>query len=139
MPTFITSLVSSAASIFDKLVPDKTKAAELKAEFEKLVTSQDFQIQLQQIELNKVEAASPSFFVAGWRPAVGWTCAAGLAYQFLCYPFLQWLNAVFSFTDTPPPTLDMGVLSTLLLGMLGLGGLRTFEKVKEVATKKVGK
>src|SRR5260370_768690 len=84
-----------------------------------------------QIEVNKTEAANVSTFVAGWRPFIGWICGAGLACQFIAGPLFTWISNLMH-RPTPFPTLDLGTLMTLLLGMLGLGGLRTYEKVAGV-------
>ena len=91
-----------------------------------------------QIEVNKVEAAHQSTFVAGWRPAVGWVSVAGLAYNFLAHPFLLWAWALLQASgwvpatlDAPPPV-DVEALLVLLGGILGLGVYRTAEKVKGV-------
>jgi len=78
--------------------------------------------QLAQIELNKVEAGHRTMFVAGWRPAAGWVCSIGLAFIFLVNPIIQWV------TGEPGPELPTDIMFELMLGMLGLGGLRTFEK-----------
>jgi hypothetical protein len=96
--------------------------------------------QLAQIGVNAAEAQSESIFVAGWRPAVGWTCVAAFAYNFILQPFivfLAWLVAFYTGTTFPIdmlPTLDMAAIITVLLGMLGLGGLRTIEKHQGVNT-----
>jgi len=93
-----------------------------------------------QLDINKVEAASSSTFVAGWRPGIGWVGVAALAYQFLMYPLLVWLWAIFQaigwipVTFTPPPMLDTDALWVILSGMLGIAGMRTVEKVKKVAS-----
>lgn len=92
-----------------------------------------------QQEINKVEAASSSTFVAGWRPALGWVSVAGMAYQYILYPLLTWawayLQAQGWIPDAvkPPPLLDIEALMVLLAGILGLATNRTFEKVKGVA------
>ena len=92
-------------------------------------------------EIAKIEAASPSLFKSGWRPAVGWCCVSGLAYTFLVRPVLWWIIQVafiISGRQNIIPTLpaiEMGELFTLLLGMLGLGGMRMYEKVRGVASK----
>ncbi len=83
-----------------------------------------------QSAVNEAEAAHPSLFVAGWRPAVGWVCAAGLCYQFLLRPLLAWGAEACGLTVAPPPSLDDGILE-LVLAMLGMGGLRTLEKLKK--------
>ncbi len=92
-----------------------------------------------QMDVNKVEAASSSLFVAGWRPAIGWIGAVALAYQFLLYPLLVWAWALLQARGLvpgnlqPPPMLDIEALWVVLSGMLGIAGLRSVEKVKGVA------
>ena len=101
----------------------------------------DQKTDLAQIEVNKVEAASSSVFVAGWRPAIGWIGAAAMAYQFLLYPMLLWGWAYLQGTGwipkglTPPPVLDADQLWVILSGILGIAGMRSFEKTKGVAAK----
>jgi len=85
----------------------------------------------QQTAINAVEAANDNLFVAGWRPFIGWTCGVAYAYAFVLQPFLQFGFAAFG-NDIDLPTLGLAELSPVLMGMLGLGGLRTFEKVKGV-------
>ncbi len=130
LASVLNSVTGIGKTVADRLIPDKNLAAQVAAEFEKQVLSQDFQIAAAQIEVNKVEAASPKLFVAGWRPAVGWVCVAGLAYQFVAYPFLNWANAAWHFATVAPPALDMQTLIALLSGILGLGTLRTKEKLE---------
>jgi hypothetical protein len=87
-----------------------------------------------QLEVNKAEAASPNPFTSGWRPFIGWVCGAALAYTYLAYPLLTWAGALW-FPDIKPPQLGNGdMLYELLFGMLGLGALRSWEKVKGVAS-----
>jgi hypothetical protein len=92
-----------------------------------------------QQDINKVEAAHASVFVAGWRPAVGWVSVAALGYQFILYPLLTWAWAWMQSAGwvdpalRPPPLLDVEALLVLLTGMLGIAGARTFEKVKGVS------
>ena len=101
----------------------------------------DQETDLAQVEVNKIEAASSSTFVSGWRPAVGWVGVLGLAYQFLGYRLMQWGWAFGQGMDiipkglNPPPDLDVEQLMTLLAGLLGFGGMRSFEKSKGVAAK----
>ena len=85
-----------------------------------------------QMDTNKTEAANPSLLVSGWRPAIGWICGLGLAVQFLVSPLFTWAAALLGHPIVFPQ-LDMGTLLTLLGGMLGLGSLRTMEKLKGVA------
>jgi len=93
--------------------------------------------ELAQIEVNKEEAKHASVFVAGWRPFIGWVCGAGVGYHFLIYPLFAplleaWTGAEFR-------ELDWGELSMLVGGLLGFGGLRTFEKTRGIATMRAGK
>jgi hypothetical protein len=96
---------------------------------------------LAQIEVNKVEAASSSVFVSGWRPAIGWIGVAAMAYQFLLYPLFQWawkyLQAMgwVPVGMDPPPVLEADQLWVILSGILGIAGMRSFEKTKGVASK----
>jgi hypothetical protein len=79
-----------------------------------------------QSEINKMEAQHRSVFVAGWRPFIGWICGLALAYNFIIRDVIAWVSP-----DAMPPAIQMDQLITILLGMLGLGGLRTFEKIKD--------
>jgi hypothetical protein len=79
-----------------------------------------------QSEINKMEAQHRSVFVAGWRPFIGWICGLALAYNFIIRDVIAWISP-----DAMPPAIQMDQLITILLGMLGLGGLRTFEKIKD--------
>ena len=87
-----------------------------------------------QIEVNKIEAASPSLFVSGWRPAIGWICALGMAGNFITIPFTNMILEIAGY-DVALPLIDMETLLPVLLGMLGLGAMRTVEKVKQVDRK----
>jgi len=88
----------------------------------------------QQTQINAVEAANTNLFVSGWRPAIGWTCAAAFAYKFVFQPFLVFVLVACgsSFNVDDLPVLDWAEMSSVLLGLLGLGGMRTFEKIKGV-------
>ncbi len=87
------------------------------------------QPQLAQVELNKIEAAHRSIFVAGWRPFIGWVCGSALAWHFIVRDLLVWVMALSGSTAEPPPDLAIDSLMTVLLSLLGLGGLRTVEKL----------
>jgi len=86
-----------------------------------------------QIEANKIQASSTNIFVAGARPAAMWVCVLGLIYNFLGYPFIRWLNAMFEWTNSPPE-LDSNTLTWLVAGLFGLTAARSYEKRKRVAT-----
>lgn len=129
-------LIPVLGSLFDKIIPDPEKAAEAKLKALELaqkgelaVLDADVKMALGQMEINKEEAKT-DLFRGGWRPAVGWSCVAGLVYQFLAMPILPWIAAVAGFSVPPLPAIDNETLMVLLTGMLGLGGLRSFEKAK---------
>jgi hypothetical protein len=94
----------------------------------KLIAAQN----IAQTEVNKVEAASSSLFVAGWRPAIGWVGAIALFYQFIAYPLLLWLPI------DPPPQIDSSQLYPIIMGMLGIAGMRSYDKAKGTDTKSIG-
>lgn len=124
-----------AGKIIDRVWPDKTAQDEAKLEMLKLQIANEFQLQAAQIQVNTAEAASGSMFVAGWRPAIGWICSFALAYQYILRPLVSWVLMLHGSelqTIAPMPGLDDN-LWELMLGMLGIGGLRTFEKIKKVA------
>jgi len=108
------------------------------AELEIAVLQAENKINLAQIELNKSESESTSSFRGNWRPAIGWVCVFGLCYQFLIMPIFPWTVKVItilsatSFSIPSLPSLDIGTLMTIIMGMLGLGGMRTFEKIKGI-------
>ena len=113
---------------FLKLIPDKNarEAAKEKMEAEMLVAMTS--LVQGQLDINMKEAEHNSIFVAGWRPGIGWICGAALAWNFILQPIVSWGAFVAGVDLANMPTLDTGELTTILLGMLGLGGLRTYEK-----------
>lgn len=125
----IDSLLSIGTKIIDRVVPDKAAAAQAQAELVKMQVSGELEQLAGQLEVNKVEAAHQSLFVAGWRPFIGWVCGAALAYQFVIRPIVTWAVPSMGYQIAEMPGLDDN-LWELLTGMLGLGGLRTYEKVK---------
>lgn len=128
MPTLLMVLGPLFGQLLDKLLPDPEANARAKAEMTAALSGMDTQVTLAQLEVAKAEAGSPSLFVSGWRPAVGWVCVAGLAYAFLLAPMLGWFSAMVG--APAPPELDDGSLMALLTGMLGMAGVRTFEKTQ---------
>lgn len=96
-----------------------------------------------QLNVNAAEAKHDNIFVAGWRPFIGWVGGGAMAYQFIVYPFLIWLWAIASALSwvpsgaEPPPVLEAGALFSIVTGMLGVGGMRSYDKAKGVNTKKV--
>lgn len=127
----ITAVADFAGKVVDKIFPDKTEAAKAKAALDMAALTQDFQLIVGQQEINKEEAKHASIFVAGWRPFVGWVCGCGFAWQFIVGPFLKFTLDVFGKTVILP-VVDISILMNLLLGMLGIAGMRTYEKLKNV-------
>lgn len=121
--TLIPAVSSLLGGILDTLSGDKKAQAEaLMRQLDQAAASQQGQI-----DINKAEAASTSLFVSGWRPGLGWVCVVAFTYQFVLYPFIVWYCALK--TLPAPPALD-SVLWELTFGMLGLGGLRSIDKIK---------
>lgn len=123
-------LVKDAVGAF--LPEDKNKRAEAERKLEADLASHLAKIDIAQLEVNKTEAAHRSIFVAGWRPFVGWSCGVSLAWSYICQPVLTFALVQAGY-GVEIPALDMSQMMPVLMGMLGLGGLRTFEKYKSVS------
>ncbi|GEQ96715.1 hypothetical protein JCM17844_03520 [Iodidimonas gelatinilytica] len=136
LPAFdaLTGLVDRVFGVVDSLVTDKDQAARLKHELHMTLSK----LNLAQIAVNAEEAKHASLFVAGWRPFIGWVCGAALAWQFILAPVLQWgltlagLELTYSL-----PQVASDRLMELVLAMLGMAGLRTYEKRSGVSREKV--
>ena len=128
----ITALLPALGTLIDRLIPDRAAAEKAKAEMEQQLVSAANQAALAQVEVNKIEAAHSSVFVAGWRPSIGWVCAAGLAWAFVLAPIASWALVVLGI-KAELPAIHTDYLLELVLAMLGIGGLRTFEKLRGVA------
>jgi hypothetical protein len=135
----IDAVIAKVIGIVDKFVPDTNKKAEMVHEItmsklngELKEMDNEYQLLLAQIETNKIEAASPNVFVAGWRPAVGWTCVLSLAYVAVFEPILEFAVIVGFGYAGKFPTLPTEVTMQVLFAILGVAGLRTIEKVKGV-------
>jgi hypothetical protein len=122
-----------ASTIINKFFPDKAQQDKDAAAAQLQVMLMQAQAMQAQADVNKTEAASLSIFVAGWRPFIGWVCGSGLGFQFILAPLGTWIAALAGHPIVFP-TLDLSTLLTLLAGMLGLGGMRTFEKVNGINT-----
>ena len=135
MLNLISSLVTPVSGLLDKFIEDKDQKAALAHEIATLADKQANEQAVAQIELNKVEAAHQSMFVAGWRPAVGWVCALAMLLNFILIPFIN-LGLEFGGLDLKLDLIDMETMLPVLFGMLGLGGMRTAEKLKGVQREK---
>jgi hypothetical protein len=123
----IDDLIASGLKVLDKFIPDPEEKAKAEAELRNSFQQWD----QQQTEVNKVEAAHRSIFVAGWRPFIGWICGSAFALHFVLFPVMNFILAA-SGKEIINLSFDMNALMTVLVGMLGLGGLRTYEKMKGV-------
>lgn len=133
------TLIPLIGNLLDKLFPDPKAAEDAKLKVMQMAQTGELaeldanlKMAQGQMEINKVEASNPSIFVSGWRPFVGWICGAAFAFKFIGGPMLVLVAGYFGHTVTLPQ-MDYSEMSTILLGMLGIGALRTVEKVKGVA------
>lgn len=129
-PLLLGPIFEIGKTLIDKFLPDPAEKA--KAEMEMLRMAADGELKqiIGQLEINAREAAHPSIFVAGWRPFCGWMGGVGVAYASILHPMLVWLSSARGWPL--PPALDIDLLWAVISGMLGIGGLRTFEKAKGV-------
>ena len=124
----ISALIGPVSAILDKVIPDKDLREKLSHEIATMAERHSQEQVMAQIEVNKVEAAHKSIFIAGWRPAIGWICGFALLYSTIISPILGiWITV---------PEVDTSLLTTVLMGMLGLGTLRTVEKIQKVSREK---
>ena len=134
-PLLLGPILELGKGLINRFFPDPAQAAAAQLELLKMAQSgelaqlaADTEITKAQITVNQAEASSGNVYASSWRPTVGYTCVAGLIYTFLLQPLLPWLASLFG-ADVPPlPVLDTNVLMTLLLGMLGIGGMRSYDK-----------
>jgi hypothetical protein len=127
----IDKLIGPVTGLLDKFIPDADTKAKLAHEIATMSQKYAQEIAQGQMAINQVEAAHRSLFVSGWRPAVGWCCVFAMAGNFLVIPFSNFVLAI-SGIDIVVPLVPLDTMMPVLLGMLGLGGLRTFEKHKGV-------
>jgi hypothetical protein len=126
--SILASLVGPVTGLLDKFIEDKDTKNALAHEIATMSEKAANENAIAQIELNKAEAQSGSLFIGGWRPFVGWTCGIGLAYNVIISQVLSiWFEV---------PTVDPSLLTPVLMGMLGMGAMRSYEKTKNVAREK---
>ena len=124
------ALIGPVTGLLDKFIPDADQKAKLAHEIATMSEKHTQEALLAQLEINKAEAQSGSLFKGGWRPAVGWTCAIAFLYHFILKDLIIFGCAIGGVELPELPEFDMGTLLTVLGGMLGIGGLRTYEKQK---------
>ena len=134
----ITAGINLATGVIDRFMPNKTEAAKAKFELIRLQQTGKLNsiaafadLEKAQVRVNEIEAASDKFWKYGWRPFVGWACGAGFAYTYVVQPFLIFIMTMAGAGDrvSELPLLDIGEMTPVLMGMLGLGWLRTKEKM----------
>ncbi|MGZ8232484.1 MULTISPECIES: 3TM-type holin [Methylobacter] len=132
----IDDAIAAGATLIDTVVkrvwPDATEVEKAKLAQMTETLQAEWNNQLAQIEVNKIEAASTSLLVSGWRPAIGWVCAAGLAYAAILEPLARFAaTVVFAYVGAFP-VIDTEITLQILFALLGLGGMRTYEKARGV-------
>ena len=133
--SILTLLLPLITQVVGRIIPDTAQASQVEVELQKAILERQEQLDMAfaeavkaQAQVNLAEAQSSNLFVSGWRPAVGWICAASCAYSFIFQPTATWIASAFG-ASAFFPTLDTNALMTLLFGMLGIAGLRTTEKI----------
>lgn len=137
----ISAVLSIGETLITRLFPDPEQQAQERLKMNEMAQNGKLaelnahvQLMLAQIETNKAQAKHKSLFVAGARPAVIWTCCASLGFTGVIHPLLVWFWAFAGIDGTPPPPLDIGYMAPILTGLLGLGGMRSFDKAKGTQT-----
>lgn len=141
MPNWISKIVGGSVSkpiesvgkILDNLFTSKEEKLDFKEAIDRLHSMDERKLRNMQTEVNKLEANHRTIFVAGWRPFIGWVCGTALLYAFILRDLITWGMTIWAPEVQPPPALHMEQIMTVLMGMLGLGGMRTYEKYKGVA------
>lgn len=132
-PLLIGTVLEVGKTILDRFVPDPEAKRQAEMEMIRMAADGELKQVIAQLEINAKEATHPSVWVAGWRPAFGWCGAAGFVYATMLQPLLAWMAAVKGWPE--PPSLNLDLLWVVVTGLLGIGGLRTVEKMKGVASR----
>jgi|TARA_R110002012_G_scaffold18278_1_gene67448 hypothetical protein len=132
MINLLGSLVQPVTGLLDKFIEDKDQKNQLAHEISTMAERHAQELAKGQLEINKAEAQSRNVFIAGWRPFIGWTCGVAMAYNYVIHPILMFTLAQFNYL-VAIPALDLSEMMPVLMGMLGLGGLRSFEKYKGIS------
>jgi hypothetical protein len=131
MDGIIGTILGTVGSVLEKVIPDTNKRKEAEEAFRLALESNEFQLAIEQIKVNAIEAASNDKFTSRWRPFIGWTCGTAFALHFVIFPILNYFTVLFGFSAVTI-VFDMQSLMYALGGLLGLGGFRTYEKIKGV-------
>lgn len=129
----ISAVLDVGKTLIERFIPDPKQKAEALLKLREMEQSGDLQVIANQIEINKIEAASPRLFVSGWRPFIGWVCGAALALQLIIIPLAVY-GANLAGKPVPAPVMSVELLTTMVISMLGIGGMRTYEKKNGVAS-----
>ena len=130
----VTALLDIGNTLITRIFPDPVQAASAKLELVKLQQSGELAQMTGQLDINKVEAASTSVFVSGWRPFIGWVCGMACAWNWIGLKVVLFLASLFNHPVVLQPA-DLTEMMPVLMGMLGIGALRTIEKINGVAAK----
>ena len=130
--TGLGAIADLATGVINRIWPDASEAEKSKLTLALAQLNAELELSKAQTTVNVAEASNSSILVSGWRPAVGWCCVTALAYQYIIYPLLLWMM-VFNPDLIPPKPIVSDILMELLFGMLGMGTLRSWEKIKGVA------
>ena len=133
--SIVSALIGPATSLLDKFIEDKDQKMALAHEISTMAERHAQELARGQLEVNKVEAASKSMFVAGWRPFIGWVCGIGFLSNFIIIPMANFGLALAEMSIVIP-MIDTTQMMPVLMGMLGLGAMRTVEKVQKVSREK---
>lgn len=128
-------LVGPISALLSRVIPDKSERDRLAHEISTMAEVQAHQQIMAQVEVNKVEAAHRSLYVAGWRPFIGWSCGIAMAFNYIGVPVIETGSVLYG-TPLSIDPLDLEVMMPVLLGMLGLGGMRSYEKRNKVSREK---
>lgn len=128
----LTAVANIVNTVIDRLIPDRNQAAQAKASLLEMQVKGELDNAIAQLQVDQAEATSSSIFVAGWRPFVGWACGGAFVYAFIVQPMLQFALVAFhsSFDIAKLPQLNLDQMLPVLLGMLGLGAMRSFDKTQ---------
>src|SRR5881394_875437 len=129
----LSNVLDFGKAVIERFIPDPKAKAEAIQQLAQMQQNGDLAVMAQQANINAIEAASPRLFVSGWRPWIGWVCGGALALQLVLIPLTVQISAIAG-KPVPMVTLNTEMLTTLVLSMLGMGGLRTYEKLNKVAS-----